>query len=326
MREVVHQYGVELDWMEDMAAKLEGFVADNQIKVPAHILSGIRYACPITDQLTAFVLDVTYHEDILYKLRNEKDDFIGLYFNLTEGDAIHIMDEVARPVGRWACNLAILDCKLNGDYLIRAGSTTYMISVFIKKAMLKEYLRKVPNYAQVTEAIFDQEQNTVVRFDRMSNHAWWLMNELKKTPFGTPVYDLVLKGTVYGLIGDYMEQIINQEILLEKVVVQDMNSIIASQSFLVDQIKTAFPGIAALAAQACMSESKYKRLFKKITGSTANAFFLNNKVAFAKELLETGDYTIAEIADEFHFFDASHLIEQFKSNYGLTPKEYLTLL
>lgn len=326
MRAVTHQYGVELDWMADMAIQLDGFVENNLFHVPEHIHTGIRYACPINEQLTAFIIDVTYHEDVLYTLRNTNDDFIGIYFNLTEGDAIHVLDEVSRPVGRWAYNLAIIDSSLPGDYMIKAGSTTYMISIFIKKTALKEYMAKVPNYKEVAEAIFNKDLNTVVRFDRMSNHAWWLMNELKKTPFGNPLYDLMLKGTVYGLISDYMDQIVNQEIVLEKVVQQDITNIIISQAYLVEHIKENFPGLSILASNAFMSESKYKRMFKKITGISANAFFLNNKVAFSKEMLETGKYTIAEVANEFNFFDASHLIEQFKSNYNTTPKEYLNFL
>ncbi|WP_316831016.1 hypothetical protein [Pedobacter aquatilis] len=118
MREVIHEYAVELDWMEDMAKRLDGYVENRQIKVPETILTGLRYACPIDENLTAFLLDVTYHEDILFKMRNQRDDFVGIYFNLTEGDAIHVMDNISRPVGRWAINLAIVDAKLPGDYLI----------------------------------------------------------------------------------------------------------------------------------------------------------------------------------------------------------------
>ncbi|WP_184628850.1 helix-turn-helix domain-containing protein [Pedobacter cryoconitis] len=53
---------------------------------------------------------------------------------------------------------------------------------------------------------------------------------------------------------------------------------------------------------------------------------LTSKLAYAKEILETGNFTITEIANKFNFTDASHLIEQFKSTFSITPKEYLTLL
>lgn len=326
MRKVIHQYGVELDWMPEMARQLDSQLLDHVIKVPDQFQSGLRYACPITDQLTVFVIDVTYHEDVLYSLRNNKNDFVGLYFNLTEGDAIHVMDKVSRPVGRWSHNLALIDSTLPGDYMVKAGSRTYMLSIFIKKKALQEYLDRIPNRPAVSNAIFDQDLNTIIRFDRMSNQAWWLMNEMRKIPFGTPLYDVFLKGTVYGLLSDYLGQLVKQEVLIEKVFQEDIIQIISVQAYLIENIKAHFPGISMLASKACMSESKFKRLFKKITGMSPNAFFLSNKLSFAREMLESGDYTVSEVALAFNFFDASHLIEQFKHNYQITPKDYLNFL
>ena len=93
-----------------------------------------------------------------------------------------------------------------------------MTSIFIKKEALKEHLLKAFNYEQVAEAILDKDLNTLVPFDRMSNHAWCLVNELRNISFSSPLYDVYLKGTVYGLMTDSMDQLINQEIVLEKVV------------------------------------------------------------------------------------------------------------
>lgn len=326
MREVIHEYAVELDWMEDMASRLNGYVEDNQIKVPENILSGIRYACPIDENLTAFLLDVTYHEDVLFKMRNKRDDFVGIYFNLTEGDAIHLMNDVARPVGRWAINLALVDAKLPGDYRIKAGSVSYMISIFLKKKTLKEYIQAIPALNMYADSIFDPDKNTIVKFDRMTSQAWYLMNDFRKMDFKNPLFDTYFKATVYGLMSNFMDQIVNEEIILEKVNQEDIINIIIVQEYLIENIKDPFPGISSISSMANMSETKFKRLFKKITGLTAHTFFLNSKVGSAKEMLETGNYSINQIAAEFHFFDASHLIEQFKHIYGITPKDYLTHL
>ncbi|WP_316734418.1 AraC family transcriptional regulator [Pedobacter aquatilis] len=326
MREVIHQYAVELDWMDDMAKQLDGYVENHLIKVPEHVLSGTRYACPIDENLTAFLLDVTYHEDVLFKMRNQRDDFVGIYFNLTEGDAIHLMNEVSRPVGRWAINLAIVDATLSGDYLIKAGSVTYMISIFLKKQILKEYIEALPTLSEHADAIFDTDKNTIIRFDRMTSEAWHLMNDFRKIDFNNPLFDTYFKATVYGLMSNFMDQIVHEEIILEKVNQTDIVNIITVQEYLIAHIKAPFPGITFIAAMANMSETKFKTLFKKITGSTAHTFFLTNKVNLAKEMLETANYSISQIADELNFSDASHLIEQFKQVYGQTPKDYLNFL
>jgi len=326
MREVIHQYGVELDWVTDIAPKLGGYVEGNYIIVPGEARPGTRFVLPINEYITVFVINVTYNEDIVYKLRNTRSDFVGVYFNLTEGDAVHVLDDVSRLAGRWGCNLAVFDANLGGEYIVRSGCKTFKLAIFIKKTALKEYFSKNEQYAQILDSVFDPAQNTIVKFDRMSSQAWWLMNELRNTKATGPLYEVMVTGTVYGLLTDYLDQTINQEIILEKVVQTDIVNIIGSQAYLIEHIRAPFVGISTLAADAFMSETKYKRLFKKITGATPNGFFLTNKLSYAKEALETGNYTIGEIADQFYFTDASHLIEQFRNTYGTTPKEYLTRL
>ncbi|KIO77742.1 transcriptional regulator [Pedobacter lusitanus] len=326
MREVIHQYGVELDWVADIAPKLGGYTEGNYIIVPGEDRPGTRFILPVNENITVFVINVSYNEDVIYKLRNTRDDFVGVYFNLTEGDAVHVLDDVSRLAGRWGCNLAVFDASLEGEYIVKAGCTTFKLAIFIKKTALKAYFSKNEHYAQVLDSVFDPAQNTIVKFDRMSSRAWWLMNELRNTRATGPLYEVMVTGTVYGLLSDYLDQTINQEIIIEQVVAEDVAAIINSQAYLIEHIAAPFAGISRLAADANMSETKYKKLFKKITGAAPHTFFLTSKLAYAREILETGDYTIGEIAAQFNFTDSSHLIEQFRTAYGTTPKEYLTRL
>jgi len=326
MKTVVHGYGVDMDWMKVLADSLGGNLENGRIKCHPAVMEGILYGCQINEDLSTFFQDVTYHQDINYQLRNTDDDFVGIYFNLTEGDAVQLMDNVQKPVGRWAYNVAVMDSTLPGDYLVKSGSKTYSISIFIRKMALRQNLKKIPNFEELKEALFDSSQNTLIRFERMSNQAWFLMNELRKTGFSHPLFNTYLTGTVYGLMADYLDQVLHQEIILDRVSQEDIIGIMTSQSALIAAMNGTFPGIEALASSVNMSETKYKQLFKKITGATANAFFLTNKLDTAKEMLDSGKHTIAEIAEAFAFFDASHFIEQFKKTYGFTPKEYLNLL
>lgn len=139
MKEVIHQYGVELDWVAGLAAQLGGHVEGNRIIIP------------INESLTAFIIDVNYRQDVVFKLRNTRSDFVGIYFNLTEGDSIHILDEVSRTAGRWGYNLAIFDADMQGDFQVKAECTTYMIAIFIKKTALKQYIANIPEYRQLVE-------------------------------------------------------------------------------------------------------------------------------------------------------------------------------
>jgi len=324
MKEVTHEYGIELFWKKNLAEQLDGYVDGNYLRIPQEIHSGTRYVLPISPFSTALIIDVTYNQPVTFHQRNTKDDFIGVYFNLTEGEAFHVLDKVSRPVGRWNYNLAIMDSSLDADYIIQEGSKTYMISIFIAKTAFKAYLGKLPQFKDILDEVFDSKKNTFIRYERMTNEAWWLIEELRKIDMDDPLYDVFLKGTVYALMANYMDQVANQEILIEKVVKEDLTAIISSQSALLDLITEPFPGISSLANNARMSETRYKSLFKKITGLSPNVFFLNNKLSSAKQVLENGEVTIGEVSAQFNFATPSHFAELFKNAYGIAPKDHLS--
>lgn len=323
MREVTREYGVDLFWANDYAEQLNGFVEGPFIRLPEAIQSGTCYFLAINEFITAYVTDVTYNQSIIFHHRNKKDDFVLLHFNFTEGDAIFILDEVSEPVGRWEYNLAFMDSSLDADYIIKEGSKTYSIDIFISKEEMRRQLAVFPQFQEYLTAIFDPEQNTIVRFERSTNKAWFIIEELRNADQEDALYEILLRGTVYYLLSDYMEQTLSDEILIEKVVKADLVAIIDSQSFLIAALKNTFPGIKELADRACMSETKYKALFKKITGNSPNSFFLQNKLFHAREMLGGGQFTVAEVADLFNFTSASHFTDQFKSLYGLIPTDYM---
>ncbi len=325
MKNISYRYGVNLDWLDELAAAFNCEVENGHIYCSNDTITGTLYGLQINEELSVFIQDAVYHTDVFYKMSNNDDDFVGVYFNLSEGDTVQITDNMQKAVGRWAYNVAVIDSVLSADYLIGSGSNVFSISIFIKKTAFLRSISSIPNFQEIRDVIFDADRNTLVRFERASNQAWFLMSELRKVNFGSTLYDTYLVGTVYGLIADYLDQIIDHDIVLDRVYQEDIVSIVSSQSQLIEKLKQPFPSIKVLASSVNMSDSKYKNLFKKVTGTSAKAFFMANKLDAAKEMLDTGSYSIAEVAHHFSFYDPSHFIEQFKARYDVTPKEYVTL-
>ncbi|ATP55759.1 transcriptional regulator [Pedobacter ginsengisoli] len=326
MKEVVYHFSTDTKWAEELAISLGGFTQGNFTTVPANVFTGTHYTLKISENISAVMADVTYHQDVLFKVRNKENDFALVFFNLTEGKLIHIMDDVSRSVGRWIYNLAIVDSELDIDFLIKSGSKSYGISILIKKDILREYLSKAGILTEILNKVFDQKQNTVLHYTQMSSNSWHIINEFRKNTAGSLSFDLLLSALVYNLLADCLDDIMKKEITISKVLRSDITMIFISQSNLVKKQEGLFPGITALAAEANMSETKYKQLYKKITGQTPNAFFLNNKLELARDLLASGQYTIGELAEKLSFTNASHLSGQFKACFGMSPKEYIASL
>ena len=71
-----------------------------------------------------------------------------------------------------------------------------------------------------------------------------------------------------------------------------------------------------------ISRTKLYYKIKGLTGETPSNFFRTYKLNRAAELLKSGKYTIAEIADKTGFSTQSHFSVVFKKQFGVTPSEY----
>ena len=64
------------------------------------------------------------------------------------------------------------------------------------------------------------------------------------------------------------------------------------------------------------------RMLKDKKGITLRQYIISYRFKAAKKMLELTDKSIAEIAEETGFTDASYFAKSFKSAFGITPKEY----
>lgn len=326
MKKITHHYSVELDWVKPLAKQLEGYVEDNFIIVPDHIHSGSRYFLECREGVTALYLDIVYNTDLHLRQENLKNDFIGMYYNLTDGEAVLLSDSVSNSIGIWNYNLAIIDSSLPSDYIVKKGSETFALCIFIKKEVIREYFMNNPSLKDHADEILNPSLNTIVKFTRMSLDSFNLLRNLRAQKVGGIIFDLYLRGTVQNLLADYIQKMTFEELVIDKMNEADLTDIIKSQAYLLENLNLPFPSIELLARKANMSESKYKNLFRKITGITPHSFFLNNKLLESKRLLQERQLSISQISDTLSFASNSYFTVQFKNYFGMSPKDFIKQL
>ncbi len=86
------------------------------------------------------------------------------------------------------------------------------------------------------------------------------------------------------------------------------------------------PSLNELADASNLSLQNLKDGFKQIYGETVFAYLLNYKMEFARKLLASKKYNVAEISFEIGYSTPSHFIAAFKKKYGTTPKKYMSAL
>lgn len=326
MKKIEHYYSADLEWVEPFAKQLEGKVDGNFIIVPESIQTGTRYILDCGEGIIAYYIDVEYHKNLHLIQKNLSNDFIGIYYNLTEGEAQLSTNNFMNDIGRWQYNLAVIDGALESEYHVKKGSTTFALCIFIKKSMIETFAIKNNIHVRDIDKMTNPKKNTIVRFDRMSSDSFHILSDLRKLKVGGPVFDLNLTGSIHMLLSNYLKKMALNRVIIQMVNKTDLKKIIATQMFLIEHIKEPFPSIHIMANMANMSESKFKNLFKKITGMTPNAFFMDNKMIMAKELIESKQFSISQVSDELNFTNNSYFASKFKEHFGLSPKVYLKQL
>ncbi|SFN78740.1 AraC-type DNA-binding protein [Chryseobacterium oleae] len=82
------------------------------------------------------------------------------------------------------------------------------------------------------------------------------------------------------------------------------------------------PVIGKLSAEAGMSPTKLKRLFKQIFGDSIFSYYQGFRMKEAIVLLKEKKYSVSEVGYKLGFTNLSHFSKIFKEHMGMNPKQY----
>jgi AraC family transcriptional regulator len=89
--------------------------------------------------------------------------------------------------------------------------------------------------------------------------------------------------------------------------------------YIQEQLQTDLT-VAAIARAINMSSYHFTRLFKISTGQSPYRYVIVARAKKARDLLASGKFSIAEVAQQAGFADQSHLTRNLKQVFGITPK------
>jgi AraC-like DNA-binding protein len=99
------------------------------------------------------------------------------------------------------------------------------------------------------------------------------------------------------------------------------NPILPSIEFIRENIREQI-NLKDLSEKACMSTTSFYRYFKRELGMSPIEFILNEKIKYAKKLLNNPKIQINEVSYATGFEDCNYFIRLFKKHEGVTPKQY----
>ena len=80
--------------------------------------------------------------------------------------------------------------------------------------------------------------------------------------------------------------------------------------------------VAQLAAHCGISEVYFRRIFLNKFGVSPKEYMINLRINYAKQLLQSGQCSVAQTAELCGYFETSHFSREFSKRVGMSPKEY----
>ena len=104
------------------------------------------------------------------------------------------------------------------------------------------------------------------------------------------------------------------------------NQILEKLSPALDYIRENFTvesiSLSHLARLCNISEPYLRRLFQRAFSVSPAVYMRNLRIAYAKELLRSGDYSVTDAASLSGFNDPAYFAREFKNAVGTTPSDY----
>jgi AraC-like DNA-binding protein len=80
--------------------------------------------------------------------------------------------------------------------------------------------------------------------------------------------------------------------------------------------------VSALADLCGMTEVYFRRLFRDLTGASPKEYLIEKRLAYAKNLLLAGDFSVSEVALLAGYGDVCHFSREFSCRTGISPSKF----
>jgi AraC-like DNA-binding protein len=85
---------------------------------------------------------------------------------------------------------------------------------------------------------------------------------------------------------------------------------------------TSPPTVEILAAECCLSVSRFVHLFREVTGGSVTDFTATARMQRAKELLLSTDLSVREVGEAVGYDDQNYFSRCFRKSEGCSPRRY----
>ena len=181
--------------------------------------------------------------------------------------------------------------------------------------------KKIANTNEKNYSLIQQNSYLI---DTLTAKAQKILNDIFNNHEESQMPLLYIETRVLRLLEGFLDNLLKREIVDHSLSIssKDFESILKIEGLLLENYSEVFPKIEKLARLALMSESKLKKIYKQAFGMGLYEYYQKNRMHKAKELLNSGDYSVSQVGSLLGYQNLSNFSSSFKKEFKQLPRDH----
>ncbi|MFX4230518.1 helix-turn-helix domain-containing protein [Aliarcobacter butzleri] len=191
----------------------------------------------------------------------------------------------------------------------------------IRLILSESFLRRNFQKSLVEKYFFNKQNLQLIDFRLTSIQSQFLLNDILNCSLVGELANIYKQGKIFELLSLEISKLQKNEddIFLDDY---DRSAILKAKEILLNNLQNP-PSIVGLAKMVHLSEVKLKRGFKQIYKTSPYQLLVSHKMNLAKNMLESSEYNINEIALQVGYKFANNFTNAFYKEFKIRPKDIL---
>ncbi|RBQ29115.1 helix-turn-helix domain-containing protein [Aliarcobacter vitoriensis] len=191
----------------------------------------------------------------------------------------------------------------------------------VRLILSEEFLLRNFKKSLVEKYFYNRQNLQLLSFTKTSIHSQLLLNDILNCKFIGELASIYKQGKIFELLSFEIAKLEQNEddVYLD---MYDKKALYKAKELLLQNIQNP-PSIVALSKMVHLSEVKLKKGFKQLYKASPYQFLLTHKMDIAKNMLQSGEYNINEIALQVGYKFANNFTNAFYKEFKILPKDIL---
>ena len=317
-------------WLKGFSKILKLPVVAGTIQVPPSMGNGTIFAANINSDISYVVMNFALNDDLVFLRKKSSLYGLSLFFNQVSVSDFFVIREPHNAITDKTpsrSNIFLSSTNYDLEVTYSRGSRLKRVGIFFSPAFVSRCIKKD---ILLDLLVYADNRLRNINKEPITFEYRQLLEDIFTADKQSPLHHLLLQNRVLLLSEKFLNTFLTKAPLLKETgglkqrdKEKDIEALKDVERILSNNKLDKFPSIDMLSKTAMMSSTKLKTKFKQIYGMKLYEFYNRNRLEKAKEMLQTGKYSVKQVGLNIGFSNLSNFAKAFKKEFGILPKEIL---